>query len=163
MFSLGVSMAVGMRMSAAVGAGQHEKLRPIWVGGLGAGVAFAAGCAVLFLACGHAIAHFFISDPGVVSTATVLLVVAAIFQVFDGGQVINSAALRGLTDVRVPAAITFVAYWLIALPLGYVLGVRGRFGPAGIWTGLAAGLAFAAIFLGLRFVRLTRAGAAPGV
>jgi len=73
--------------------------------------------------------------------------------------VINSAALRGLTDVKVPAVITFVAYWVISLPLGYMLGVRGRFGAAGIWTGLAAGLAFAAILLGVRFFRLTRADA----
>ncbi len=161
MFSLGVSMAVGMQMSAAVGAGEHSRLRPIWVGGLGMGVALAAACAVVFLACGRAISHFFIDDPAVISTATTLLVVAAIFQIFDGGQVINSAALRGLTDVKVPAAITFVAYWVLALPMGYVLGVRGSFGPAGIWTGLAAGLSFAAILLGLRFVRLTRAGAPP--
>ncbi len=94
--------------------------------------------------------------------ASVLLAVAAVFQIFDGGQVINSAALRGLTDVKVPAAITFVAYWVIALPLGYLLGVRGGFGPAGIWTGLAAGLAAAAVLLGIRFARLTRTGAAAG-
>ena len=159
MFSLGLSMAVGMRMSAAVGAGEHSRLRPIWVGGVGMGVVLAAAYAVVFLAYGRAISHFFIDDPVVISTATSLLVVAAIFQTFDGGQVINSAALRGLTDVKVPAVITFVAYWVISLPLGYMLGVRGRFGAAGIWTGLAAGLAFAAILLGVRFFRLTRADA----
>ena len=159
MFSLGLSMAVGMRMSAAVGAGEHSRLRPIWVGGVGMGVVLAAAYAVVFLAYGRAISHFFIDDPVVISTATTLLVVAAIFQTFDGGQVINSAALRGLTDVKVPAVITFVAYWVISLPLGYMLGVRGRFGAAGIWTGLAAGLAFAAILLGVRFFRLTRADA----
>ena len=158
-FSLGLSMAVGMRMSAAVGAGEHSRLRPIWVGGVGMGVVLAAAYAVVFLAYGRAISHFFIDDPVVISTATTLLVVAAIFQTFDGGQVINSAALRGLTDVKVPAVITFVAYWVISLPLGYMLGVRGRFGAAGIWTGLAAGLAFAAILLGVRFFRLTRADA----
>jgi MATE family multidrug resistance protein len=152
-------MAVGMRMSAAVGAGEHSRLRPIWVGGVGMGVVLAAAYAVVFLAYGRAISHFFIDDPVVISTATTLLVVAAIFQTFDGGQVINSAALRGLTDVKVPAVITFVAYWVISLPLGYMLGVRGRFGAAGIWTGLAAGLAFAAILLGVRFFRLTRADA----
>ncbi len=159
MFSLGLSMAVGMRMSAAVGAGDHSRLRPIWEGGLGMGVALAAVCAAVFLAYGRAISLCFIDDRAVVSTATLLLVVAAIFQIFDGGQVINSAALRGLTDVKVPAVITFIAYWVIALPLGYLLGIRGSFGAAGIWTGLAAGLAVAAVLLGHRFVRLTRPGA----
>jgi MATE family multidrug resistance protein len=159
MFSLGLSMAVGMRMSAAVGAGSHARLRPIWAGGLGMGVALAAVYAAVFLAYGRAISLCFIGDAAVVRTATLLLAVAAVFQAFDGGQVINSAALRGLTDVRVPAAITFVAYWVIALPLGYALGIRGGFGPAGIWSGLAAGLAFAAVLLGVRFLRLTRPGA----
>jgi len=60
--------------------------------------------------------------------------------------------------VRIPAAITFVAYWLIALPLGYLLGIRGGVGPTGIWIGLAAGLAVAGILLGLRFFRLSHAG-----
>jgi MATE family multidrug resistance protein len=159
MFPLGISMAVGMRMGGAVGAGEHPKLRPIWVGGLAIGIVAAGAFTVIFLFFGRAIAHFFIDDPAVISTAATLLVVAALFQMFDGGQVINAAALRGLTDVKVPAAITFVGYWVIALPLAYLLGVRGRFGATGIWTGLAAGIAFAAIVLGLRFVRLTRAGA----
>jgi MATE family multidrug resistance protein len=120
------------------------------------GAALGVAVTATFLLWGHAIASYFISDPQVIAIATSLLVVAAVFQIFDGNQVINSAALRGLTDVKVPAVITFVAYWLIALPLGYLLGIRWGYGPAGIWWGLAAGLAAAAVMLGLRFVRLTR-------
>jgi multidrug resistance protein, MATE family len=159
MVSLGLSMAVGMRVSAAVGAGEHARLRPIWMGGAGAGLAFACATTAAFLAFGRTIASFFIQDERVVSTAALLLVVAAVFQIFDGGQVIHSAALRGLTDVRVPAALTFVAYWLVALPVAYLLGIRGSLGPEGIWIGLAVGLAAAAVLLGLRFLRLTRPGA----
>jgi multidrug resistance protein, MATE family len=159
MVALGISMAVGMRTSAAVGAGEHTRLRPIWVGGAGMGAAFCVTNTVIFLVFGRAIAGCFIRDPQVVDTATTLLFVAALFQVFDGNQVINSAALRALPDVKVPAAMTFVAYWLIALPLGYLLGIRWGFGPAGIWSGLAAGLAAAAVMLGLRFLRLTREAA----
>lgn len=159
MVALGLSMAVGMRMSAAVGAGDHASLRPIWIGGTLMGLAVSLTVTVVFLSFGHAIASCFIRDSGVISIATLLLVVAAVFQIFDGGQVINSAALRGLTDVKVPAAITFVAYWVIALPVGYLLGVRGPFGPAGIWSGLAVGLAAAAMMLGMRLVKMTGAGA----
>jgi MATE family multidrug resistance protein len=160
MVALGLSMAVGMRTSAAVGAGQHSRLRPIWIGGAAMGIALGVGVTAAFLCYGRAIASCFISDPQVIATATSLLVIAAVFQIFDGNQVINSAALRGLTDVKVPALITFVAYWLIALPMGYLLGIRWGYGPAGIWWGLAAGLAAAAVMLGLRFVRLTREPAA---
>jgi MATE family multidrug resistance protein len=64
--------------------------------------------------------------------------------------------LRGLSDVKVPTIITFVAYWVIALPGGYVLGVSGPYGTVGIWAALACGLAFAALFLAARLARLTR-------
>jgi MATE family multidrug resistance protein len=161
MIPLGISMAVGMRTSAAVGAGEHSRLRPIWVGGAAMGAALGLAVTIAFLAYGHAIASCFIKDPRVISTATTLLVVAAVFQVFDGNQVINSASLRGLTDVRVPAVITFVAYWLIALPVAYLLGIRWGYGPAGIWIGLAAGLAAASVLLGVRFLRLTRPRSPP--
>jgi MATE family multidrug resistance protein len=158
MVALGLSMAVGMRISAAVGAGEHSRLRPIWIGGTVMGFVFALSVTVVFLFLGRPIAACFIQDQNVVSTAALLLVVAAVFQIFDGGQVLHAAALRGLTDVRVPAAITFVAYWLIALPVAYLLGIRGRFGPQGIWIGLAVGLAIAAVLLGARFMRMTRPG-----
>jgi MATE family multidrug resistance protein len=153
MVALGISMAVGMRTSAAVGAGEHLRLRPIWVGGAVMGAAFALVLTAVFLAYGREISAFFIKDPQVISMSTSLLVVAAVFQIFDGNQVINSAALRGITDVKVPALITFVAYWLIALPVGYILGIRWGYGPTGIWSGLAAGLAAAAVMLGFRFYR----------
>jgi MATE family multidrug resistance protein len=58
--------------------------------------------------------------------------------------------------VKIPALLTFVAYWLVAIPGGYFFGVSGSFGAMGIWYALAAGLAFAAVFLAWRFVRLTR-------
>jgi MATE family multidrug resistance protein len=155
MVPLGLSMAVGIRIGAAVGGGHHSKLRSIWAGATGLSVLHSVAFTVIYLVWGRRLASFFIGDSVVVSTATLLLVVAAVFQVFDGAQVINSAALRGLTDVKVPAAITFLSYWVVAIPLGYMLGIRGTLGPAGIWIGLAAGLAGAAIFLGARFVRLT--------
>jgi MATE family multidrug resistance protein len=158
MVALGLSMSVGMRMSAAVGSGDHGSLRPIWIGGVLMGLAMSVTVTFVFLGFGHAIASCFIRDAGVVSIATVLLVVAAVFQIFDCSQVINSAALRALTDVKVPAAITFVAYWLVALPVGYLLGILGPFGPAGIWSGLAGGLAVAAVLLGIRLHGLTRPG-----
>jgi MATE family multidrug resistance protein len=59
-------------------------------------------------------------------------------------------------DVKIPAVITLVAYWGIALPLGYALGIAGPFGAAGVWMGIAGGLAFAAIFLTARYARFTR-------
>ena len=89
------------------------------------------------------------------------MIVAAVFQIFDGGQAIGAGALRGMADVRVPMVITFVAYWIIALPIGYFAGVKG-IGPIGVWIGLAVGLAVAATLLTRRFyVRTSLKGVRP--
>lgn len=156
MFPLGLSMAVGMRVGKAVGEGRTELLRPIAGGALVMSCAIMSVSAVGFWLGGEGLARGFVNDAEVVALAARLLVVAAIFQLFDGAQVIGSGALRGLSDVRVPAVITFIAYWLLAIPAGYALGLHTSLGAVGIWTGLATGLAVAAVLLGLRFRLLTR-------
>ncbi len=156
MVSLGLSMAAGMRVSGAVGAGETPRLRPIGYSALALGVVISVFFMAVYFAAGRMVAGWFVDDAAVVALAAQLLVVAALFQVADGAQVIGAALLRGLTDVKLPAVITFVAYWLVAIPGGYVFGVHGKFGAVGIWMALAAGLGVAAVFLAWRFVRLTR-------
>jgi multidrug resistance protein, MATE family len=156
MFPLGLGMAVAVRLSHAVGANERARLRPIGFGAFGLGLAVMAGFALAFGFGGRVIAGWFVRDTAVILLAAQLFVVGALFQLFDGMQVIGASMLRALSDVKVPTAITFVAYWAIGLPTGYFLGVRGSLGAVGIWIGIAIGLAFAAIFLAIRFARLTR-------
>ena len=155
MVPLGLSIAVSLRISKAAGEGRTDTLRPIGFGAIGAGLAFMAGCALFFWLGGPVVTGLFTPAVDVATLAARLLAVAAIFQLFDGGQVISVGALRGLHDVRVPTGITFIAYWLISLPLGYGLAFHTSLGPVGVWTGLAAGLGCAALSLGWRFHRLT--------
>ena len=164
-FPLGLAMAVSIRMSQAVGAGWREALRPIGFGALGLAIAIMGAFALVFAFAGAWIARGFTADPDVAAVAARLLVVAAFFQVFDGAQVVGSGALRGLTDVKVPTLITFIAYWLVALPAAYLLAFQTRLGPTGVWIGLAAGLASAALLLAWRLARATapRPPAAPPV
>lgn len=158
MFPLGLSIATSMRVSRAVGAGRHEAVRVIGFGSLGAGFVMMIAFAALFALGGHGLARGFTPDAAVIELTAQLLVVAAFFQLFDGVQVIGAGALRGLTDVKIPTLITFVAYWVIALPGGYFLGVHGPLGPPGVWAGLAGGLAFAAVLLAWRFYHKTAPG-----
>jgi MATE family multidrug resistance protein len=83
-------------------------------------------------------------------------VVAGLFQLSDGVQVVALGALRGLGDVKLPTVVTFVAYWLLALPAAYLLGVRFGFGAVGIWSGLLLGLSVAAVTLSWRYFQLVR-------
>ena len=151
MFPLGLSIATSMRISKAVGAGQQEALRAIGFGSLGTAVVGMMGFALLFAFAGPMIAAAFTHDAEVIALSAQLLIVAAIFQLLDGAQVVGSGALRGIGDVRVPTLITFIAYWVVALPGGWLLAFRLGAGPVGVWTGLAAGLGFAAVLLGWRF------------
>lgn len=154
MVPLGLSIATSVRIGRAVGEGRHESLRVIGFGSLGASVVFSLLFTLIFALAGPLIVSGFTHETEVLELAARLLIVAAIFQIFDGGQAIAAGALRGLADVKVPMMITFIAYWIFALPIGYFFGVRG-IGPMGVWTGLACGLAFASILLTRRFYSKT--------
>ena len=97
----------------------------------------------------------FADNAEVISIASKLLLVAAIFQISDGIQVVVLGALRGLQDVLIPTIITFISYWIIGFPVSYFLGKSEVYGSFGIWLGLLAGLTSAAILLSLRFNYLT--------
>ncbi len=96
-----------------------------------------------------------LDNKEVIFIASELLLIAAIFQISDGIQVVVLGALRGLQDVKIPMYITFVAYWIIGFPISYYLGLHTNLKATGIWIGLLAGLSVAALFLYIRFSRLT--------
>ncbi len=91
----------------------------------------------------------------VITLAGELLLVAAIFQISDGIQVVVLGALRGLQDVKIPTLITFVAYWGVGFPVMYYLGLKTDLQSTGIWFGLLSGLTASAILLYIRFNYLT--------
>ena len=91
----------------------------------------------------------------VIMIASKLLVIAALFQIFDGLQVVILGALRGMQDVKIPTIITLVSYWLIGFPLCYYLGLYTPLKSLGIWIGLLASLASASVMLYMRFNFLT--------
>jgi MATE family multidrug resistance protein len=114
--------------------------------------------AVLLLTSGESIARLFVKETDVVILAGHLLVIAGVFQLVDGVQSIGSGLLRGLRDTFGPMLITLAAYWLVALPIGGWMMFSQDEGAAGIWTGLAAGLAVAAVLLVVRFAAKIRSG-----
>jgi MATE family multidrug resistance protein len=155
MVPLGVGLATAVRIGHAVGAGEKTRLRPIAFGSLGATAVFMMGIALVLVAAGRFISSGFVEDPEVITTAAGLLAVAAMFQIFDGTQVVASGALRGLTDVKVPTVITFIGYWVIGLPCAWLLGFPAGLGGTGVWLGLLAGLAFCSIWLTARLWQRT--------
>ncbi|MDQ8193477.1 MATE family efflux transporter [Coraliomargarita sp. SDUM461004] len=153
MLPLGLSMAVTIRVSHAVSAAQALRCRQIVLGAQCMGIMIMLSCALVYVFLGDRIAAGFTEDLEVVRVTVSILAVVAIFQLLDGIQVISGAALRGMRDVNFPTGILFACFWLIAIPLGAVLGFWASFGALGIWSGLAIGLALASVALSIRLWR----------
>lgn len=156
MVPLGVSIAISIRVAQAIGANEKERLKPIVLASLLVIVSWMA-VVVTGILIGHApLANSLSDDPKVVSLAISMFLVIAAMQIADGVQGTMLGAFRGMMDNHVPVAITLIAYWLFALPLGYALGFWLGFGPNGVWIGYGSGLSLAAIALTYRFFSQNR-------
>lgn len=119
-------------------------------------IAFMSVTAIMFILASSLLPQIYTSDQAVIQIAAQLLIIAGFFQLFDGTQVVGLGVLRGLGDVNIPTIITFIAYWIIGIPLAYFLGVYLKLGVNGIWYGLTFGLLTASIMLFFRFQNKTR-------
>lgn len=164
MIAMGLSVTAMIRVGNQKGLRNYEELQRIAKSIFLMGIMFASVFALLFLIF-HDIfpalyldlddVNNYLDNQEVVSIASKLLLVAALFQISDSAQVIFLGALRGLQDVKIPTLLTFIAYWMIGFPTSYFLGKETAYGSTGIWIGLLVGLASASIFLYLRFIYLT--------
>ncbi|GAB4178295.1 MAG: MATE family efflux transporter [Terrimicrobiaceae bacterium] len=150
MVPLGLSQAATVRVGQARGAGATDRCRLVAWGALGLATVLMACFGLIFWLAGTPIARLFNNDPPLIALTAQLLVVAALFQIFDGVQIVSSGILRGFEDVRTPMLIGMVAYWVIALPVSYSLGFLFHLGAVGVWIGFCVGLAFAAAALSSR-------------
>jgi len=156
MITLGISSAGGIRVGNALGKQNISEVRKAGFSAAGLGAALMACFGIIFITLHNFLPSLYINDPDVISIAGQLLIIAAIFQIFDGTQAVGIGILRGLTDVKIPTFITFVAYWVIALPVGYVLGFDFHLKVVGVWIGLLLGLVTSAVLLTLRFNRRSK-------
>ena len=147
MVPLGVSSAGAVRVGHAVGRGDPAGAqRAGWVA-LAIGAAFMAIAALMFVSVPHLILRVFTSDVEVVATGVTLLLVAAVFQLFDGLQGVATGVLRGLGDTRTAMLSCLAGHWGIGLPVGYALCFWWGFGVVGLWIGLSTGLILVGIVL----------------
>jgi len=163
MVPLGIGQAATVRVGLAAGAGDAEGVgRAGWTA-LALAVAFMGAMAVVMALARRPLAEAFLDmarpdSLGVAVLAAQFLLVAALFQLVDGAQVVAIGALRGLADTRAPMLIAALGYWAIGFPVSLVLGFTAGWGGIGIWWGLALGLAVVAVLLTWRFARRERLG-----
>lgn len=147
MVPLGLSQAACVRVGHARGNGRFDRLRPIVFGAVGVAVLFMSLFVVIFTLGGRTIAEWFVQDPAVVTLTSRLLLVAGIFQIFDGIQAVSAGILRGFEDTRMPMFIGILSYWIVALPVSWFSGFVLGGGARGVWLGFVVGLAVAAAAL----------------
>lgn len=151
MIILGISSAGAIRVGNAVGKNNKTEIRYAGFSALGLAVTIMFMFGLSFIIFRKILPEFYINDVRVIDLASQLLIIAAMFQIFDGSQATGLGILRGLLDVRIPTIMSFTSYWIIAIPIAMLLGFVFKMGIIGIWIGLSLGLAALAIFLTVRF------------
>jgi multidrug resistance protein, MATE family len=147
MVPYGVSSAGAVRVGQAVGRDDPEGVADAGWTALALGVGFMVLAALAFLLLPRLLISAFTADRAVIDVGVRVLMVAAVFQVFDGVQGVGTGILRGLGDTRSPMVWNLAGHWLFGLPVGYTLCFGLGLGVVGLWTGLSAGLIVVAILL----------------
>ena len=163
MVPLGVAQAATVRVGLAAGRGDRAGVGTAGWMAFALGLGFMACVALVFWLTPGVLARGFLDfdDPDaatVFATAVTLLGVAAVFQLFDGAQVVGLGVLRGLNDTRVPLAFALIGYWVVGAPLAYTLGFVAGYGAVGVWSGFIGGRGLGAVLSMTRFARREQIG-----
>ena len=155
MTTSGLAAAATIRVSNELGRKDFTGVRRVAMVLVGMALALMTVWALVFIAGNHALPQLYVNDLEVIPIASTLILIAGLFQLADGLQVVCIGALRGLHDVKVPSILIFVSYWIVGLPLGYWLGFKMNLGAQGIWLGLLIGLSLTASAVFIRLNRMT--------
>jgi MATE family multidrug resistance protein len=150
MVPLGISGAAAAVIGRAIGRGAMETARRDALAAIVCGVGFMCISALVFILAPARLTALYTTEAATVAVAVALIPLAGWFQVFDGLQAVTSGVLRGTGDTRIPAVLHMVAFWGVGIPLGYYLGFHTALRERGLWIGLVAGLAVAALLQSVR-------------
>ncbi len=153
MIPLGVSIGSAVRVGQLIGSGDRAGARQsAWIA-ISLGAVLMLVSASVFILLRHQIPGWYSPDIAVIQAASLILPIAASFQIFDGVQVVGGGVLRGMGRPRVAAMFNLVGYYVLALPIGGYLAFNRGYGLSGIWWGMSFGLAVIAALL-LFWIRL---------
>lgn len=156
MASTGIAAASTIRVGNQLGLKDIKTLRGAGYSCFALVAAFMALCGLTFILFRNFLPTLYIDNEEVRTLSASLLIIAAGFQISDGAQAVGLGVLRGLTDVKIPTLVTFVAFFILSIPGGYFLGFTLDMGVHGVWYALSGGLTIAAIMHLIRFNSLTK-------
>lgn len=156
MMASGLSSAAMVRVGNQLGRKDIQSLREAGFTVFAMVAMFMSVSAVIFIVFRDFLPSLYIDDVEVIKMSATLLIIAGLFQLSDGIQVVGLGALRGMSDVKIPTIVTLIAYWVIGLPLGYVFAFSMGMDEVGIWIGLLTGLTVTGVLLLYRFHFLSK-------
>lgn len=154
---IGFSVASTVMIGRKLGQRDFVELKKVGVNNIKIAFIFMVVCGTFFILARNILPTFFTKkeDVEVIQLASKLLIIASLFQLSDGIQVTALGILRGIQDVKIPSYLTFFAYWIITIPLGFYLCVTLKMGAFGMWIALGLGLTISAVLLVYRFLKLS--------
>lgn len=152
----GIGAATTIRVSHLIGEENIQKIKSIKTVSIQITFVYCLFITFIFIAGRDLLPQLFTSNKDVIKLASSMLVLCAIFQISDGAQIIIAGVLRGFSDVKMPALITFIAYFLIALPISYISAFVFNTGAIGMWYGFPIGLSAAYLMFYFRYKRLIK-------
>ncbi|WP_211236258.1 MATE family efflux transporter [Aliagarivorans marinus] len=154
MVPLSLSFGITIRVGHALGQGNAALAKLRSYSGIALTLAFSCISSASIVLFREQIARIYTQDPLVAAGAASLIIFAACYQLSDAIQTATNGVLRGYKDTKLPMFISGMAYWGLALPVGYTLGLTDKvvdaMGAAGFWVGIIVGLTAAAIMMSLR-------------
>jgi MATE family multidrug resistance protein len=147
MIPLGMGSAGAVRVGHAVGAGDRARASAAGWTAIMLGTGFMIASGLAFVLMPEELIRLFSDDPDVLRVGTSLLLLAAVFQLFDGIQGVITGTLRGIGDTRTPMLVNLMAHWLVGLPISYTLCFVLGWGVYGLWVGLSLGLIIVGVIL----------------
>jgi MATE family multidrug resistance protein len=156
MIPISISMALTVLVGYEVGAGRYKDAKTYSWLGINLSILFALVTGLLVIIFRYEVAGFYSNEAAVITLTAHFLIYALFFQISDAIQATAQAALRGYKDVNIAFMMTLVAYWMVCLPVGYLLATYTKLGASGYWIGLTIGLLAAGIGLSMRLIYIQK-------
>jgi len=156
MVSWGLAQGGSIRVSNALGRNNWRDIQLIGKSTLASSLIYGMLGVLFFISFRNFLPLAFNNNPTVIALASVLMLLAALFQISDASQAIAVGLLRGIKDVKIPTLYIAIAYWVVGIPIGCLMAFTFKMGAAGMWIGFVSGLTFSSVFLNHRFFKLLK-------
>jgi multidrug resistance protein, MATE family len=156
MVSWGLAQGGSIRVSNALGRNNWRDIQLIGKSTLASSLIYGKLGVLFFISFRNFLPLAFNNNPTVIALASVLMLLAALFQISDASQAIAVGLLRGIKDVKIPTLYIAIAYWVVGIPIGCLMAFTFKMGAAGMWIGFVSGLTFSSVFLNHRFFKLLK-------